>query len=72
MLHSLLANRFGVFIHREMRETSVYALLETKGGMKMKKSPPLAAADEGNRGIKNSCRGKLAGDGHRCAILQMC
>ncbi len=61
MLQSLLANRFGLVIHREMRETSVYALLEAKGGMKMKESPPLTAADADNQGITNSGRGQVSG-----------
>jgi uncharacterized protein (TIGR03435 family) len=61
MLQSLLASRFGLVIHREMRETSVYVLLEVKGGMKMKESPPLTAGDADNRGITNSGQGQVSG-----------
>lgn len=47
MLQALLAERFQLKIHREKREHSVYALVEAKGGHKMKPAEPAkeAAAD---------------------------
>jgi len=40
MLQMLLADRFKLRVHREMREMPVYALLVAKGGPKFKESPP--------------------------------
>jgi uncharacterized protein (TIGR03435 family) len=40
MLQSLLAERFGMKIHKEQREDSIYALVVAKGGHKLKESPP--------------------------------
>jgi uncharacterized protein (TIGR03435 family) len=40
MLQALLADRFGMKIHKEQREDSVYALVVAKGGHKLKESPP--------------------------------
>lgn len=45
MLRKLLADRFGVKVHRETRETPVYALEVAKGGLKMKELPPDPALD---------------------------
>src|SRR5262249_29222392 len=39
MLQSLLADRFQLRLHREVRETPVYALTVAKGGPKFHKSP---------------------------------
>jgi uncharacterized protein (TIGR03435 family) len=36
MLQALLAERFGLRVHREMREMPVYALVQAKGGVKLK------------------------------------
>jgi uncharacterized protein (TIGR03435 family) len=44
MLKSLLAERFQLKVHTEMRETPVYALVVGKGGMKFKESDPDADA----------------------------
>lgn len=38
MLQALLADRFGVKVHRETREDNVYALVVAKGGPKLKAS----------------------------------
>jgi uncharacterized protein (TIGR03435 family) len=38
MLQALLAERFGLKIHREMRENSVYELVVSKGGHKLKEA----------------------------------
>jgi uncharacterized protein (TIGR03435 family) len=43
MLQSLLADRFQLRLHREMRETPVYALTVGKGGPKFHESPPDAS-----------------------------
>ena len=40
MLQTLLADRFRLKFHREMRETPVYALVVAKGGPKLKESAP--------------------------------
>jgi uncharacterized protein (TIGR03435 family) len=40
MLQALLAERFQLKIHHEMRENSVYALVVAKGGHKMKEAEP--------------------------------
>lgn len=47
LLQSLLADRFGLKFHREMKEMSVYALVVTKGWARLKKSAP--DAPEGDR-----------------------
>jgi uncharacterized protein (TIGR03435 family) len=51
MLQALLAERFGLKIHKEMREDSIYALVVARGGHKLKESPPdpeLPPADAAN------------------------
>jgi uncharacterized protein (TIGR03435 family) len=40
MLQTLLADRFNLKFHREMRELPVYAMVIGKGGVKFKESPP--------------------------------
>jgi len=40
MLQALLAERFGMKIHREKRETAIYALVVSKGGLNSKKMKP--------------------------------
>ena len=40
MLQALLAERFGLKIHREKRETAIYALVVSKGGLNSKKMTP--------------------------------
>jgi uncharacterized protein (TIGR03435 family) len=42
LLRSLLRDRFKMVAHKEFKETQVYALLESRGGHKMKPSPELA------------------------------
>ncbi|HEY1758872.1 MAG TPA: TIGR03435 family protein [Bryobacteraceae bacterium] len=44
MLQALLADRFGMKFHREMKDFPVYALVVGKTGLKMKASPPDAPA----------------------------
>ncbi len=45
MIQALLADRFGMKVHREMRDFPVYALVMGKTGLKMKESPPDPPAD---------------------------
>jgi uncharacterized protein (TIGR03435 family) len=40
MLRALLAERFQLKLHTEMRETPVYALVQAKGGAKLKQAVP--------------------------------
>jgi uncharacterized protein (TIGR03435 family) len=40
MLQALLAERFGLTVHRDNKEVPVYALMVGKGGPKLKESPP--------------------------------
>lgn len=49
MMRQLLAERFHLKLHAEMRETPVYALVQAKGGTKMKEAPaPQAMEGEGD------------------------
>jgi uncharacterized protein (TIGR03435 family) len=51
MLQALLAERFGLKIHKDMREDSIYALVVAKGGPKLKEAlpdPDVAPADAAN------------------------
>jgi uncharacterized protein (TIGR03435 family) len=47
MMQALLADRFKMTLHRESKESSVYALVVAKGGMKMKESPLDPDTDDG-------------------------
>lgn len=40
MLQTLLAERFGLMVHRETKDQSIYALVVAKGGPKLKESEP--------------------------------
>jgi uncharacterized protein (TIGR03435 family) len=46
MLQALLADRFKLVIHRDMKDQPVYALVVAKGGLKLKPSEPDPAAPE--------------------------
>jgi uncharacterized protein (TIGR03435 family) len=54
MLQALLAERFGLKMHRETRDHPVYALIVGKDGAKMKESPPettpAAGSDQPDKG----------------------
>jgi uncharacterized protein (TIGR03435 family) len=47
MMQALLADRFKMKLHRESKESSVYALVVAKGGVKMKESPLDPDTDDG-------------------------
>jgi len=47
MLQALLADRFKLTLHKESKESSVYALVVTKAGAKMKESPLDPDTDDG-------------------------
>jgi len=50
MLQALLAERFHLVVHREVKEQAVYVLVPTKGGVKLR-----PAADEGGKtGLKQN------------------
>jgi uncharacterized protein (TIGR03435 family) len=55
MLQALLADRFGMKMHRETKELPVYSLVVAKGGAKMKESPMDEEAPDspGGRGATN-------------------
>ncbi len=48
MLQALLAERFGLKMHHESREQAVLALVQAKGGAKLKESPAVAAPEAAN------------------------
>jgi uncharacterized protein (TIGR03435 family) len=55
MLQALLAERFGLKVHKESKERNVYELVVAKTGLKMKPSDPLPATpEEPSEGVKVS------------------
>jgi uncharacterized protein (TIGR03435 family) len=46
MVQALLADRFKLTLHKDSKESSVYALIVAKGGIKMKESPLEADPDD--------------------------
>ena len=68
MLRQILAERFGLTVHRENREIPVYALSVAKGGAKLKESaidPAVAASARRGGGVQMSM-GMIAA--HECTI----
>jgi len=68
MLRQILAERFNMTAHREIRELPVYALSVAKGGPKLKESaidPAVAASARGGGGVQMSM-GMIAA--HECTI----
>jgi uncharacterized protein (TIGR03435 family) len=63
MLQSLLEERFQMKVHRESRESNVYALVVAKGGPKLKESEPDPAAPEPEPG-----QVKAAGTGSQIQV----
>jgi len=56
MMQALLAERFGLKIHKETKERNTYALVVAKTGLKMKpyEAPAESPADDSNQGMKIS------------------
>src|SRR5579883_660431 len=48
MLQNLLAERFKLVVHKESKDGPVYALVVAKGGVKMKESPKIDPATDGD------------------------
>lgn len=61
MLKSLLASRFGLKLHSETKETSVYSLAVARGGLKMKLSADQSEPQRG--GPKEMGPGRIVGEG---------
>lgn len=65
MMQALLAERFQLKVHREMKEIPVYALVVIKGGPKFKESPPeaqslLTLGSKGKRAVMTVTKGGMA------------
>jgi uncharacterized protein (TIGR03435 family) len=68
MLQALLAERFGMRVHRENRELNAYALVTTKGGPHLKPSPaedtePAAPAGQLRGGLSMTAAGVATSSG---------
>jgi uncharacterized protein (TIGR03435 family) len=66
MLQALLADRFGLSVHRESRELPVYSLVIAKSGFKLQPAPADKVYKDGSRGSAGWSRsgnggGKLTG-----------
>jgi uncharacterized protein (TIGR03435 family) len=59
ILQSLLADRFGLVVHRAIKEVPVYALVVGRSGAKLHEVE--AATTEGGSGVRASITGHLAG-----------
>ena len=53
MIRTLLAQRFKLKLHVEMKPTPVYVLVQTKGGAKVKEVPAPVEVDNGPDSLKN-------------------
>jgi uncharacterized protein (TIGR03435 family) len=64
MVHALLAERFDLVYHKEIRELPVYALVAAKGGHKLKKADPKTCVQppEGPCGGFNASSRQIMGD----------
>lgn len=69
MMQGLLADRFGLRMHRETREMDVYALVEGKGGAKLVESP-LGAPAEG-RGVNIVSGAMIARDASMAELVDV-
>ena len=67
MLQSLLADRFKLTLHRENKEQNIYALVEGKGGSKLKEAAADAGPGAGESG-GNAISMKPNGDGKGMTI----
>ncbi len=75
LLRSLLRDRFKMVAHKESKEADIYALLEARGGHKMKASPELAPPPPPNPDLPAPDPAKPTGagmvvNGERMAINQ--
>jgi uncharacterized protein (TIGR03435 family) len=65
MLKNLLVDRFKMTFHNEKREFPVYALIQTKAGIKLKETPPDSSTDGADAtpkpGLNISASGSAAG-----------
>src|SRR5215471_14577707 len=61
MMQSLLEDRFKLKVHRETRELPVYALVVTKGGVKMKETPVDPETDGAPKAIDVAVTGGRGG-----------
>src|SRR3954471_3525241 len=72
MLQSLLAERFGLTFHKEMREQPVYALVVAKGGPKLKESSteeePAPKPDEKGGNTINFGGGQIRQSGNTVVV----
>jgi uncharacterized protein (TIGR03435 family) len=57
MLQNLLAQRFGLRVHREKKRVSAYAMITSKGGPKIRESPPLSADVAAETKVDTKVRG---------------
>ena len=67
MLQALLAERFKLAVHRETKEMSAYALVEAKGGHKLKES----AEADGQGVLPVQAPGKMALSGQHATLDQL-
>jgi uncharacterized protein (TIGR03435 family) len=67
MLQKLLAERFKLAVHRETKEMSAYALVEAKGGHKMKQSE----AGDGPGIVPTEGPSRIALDAHKASLDQL-
>lgn len=61
MLQTFLADRFQLKMHRDKKDLPVYALIMGKGPLKLKESPPDAAAGESKGTLNIAATGSAAG-----------
>lgn len=59
-VRTLLATRFGLVIHKETKEQSVYVLSVAKGGSKLKVVTPVPGTNQGMRGDRGRAQGMAA------------
>ena len=67
MVQNLLADRFKLAVHREMKDQQVYDLVLAKGGSKLKEAPPGRPGQP--MGIRSQAPGRLTGTSETMSIL---
>ena len=68
MMQALLAERFKLALHRESKEMSAYALIEAKGGHKMKQYD----TGDGPGVLPTEGAGRIALSGKKASLDQLC